>query len=113
MTSLQFDVGALRKAATGMDAAAQDLADKTQSVMGRCSDLSVLGTNDTLGSLAQMLYAAVLERVQQTVDSLVDATHEQGTRLATAADLYAQVEKDNAQAAAAITGVTSSGPQPD
>lgn len=102
MSDVTFDVASLRRAGGGMQDAAEDLAARAQSVLRDCGDLSALGTYDTLGSVAQAMYAAVLERVQDTVDSLVDTTDNHGVALRTAADLYEETERDNAAAGHAV-----------
>lgn len=97
MSHVQFDVDSLRRAGAGMIESADDLAARTQSVVAECGDLTVLGTNDTLGSVAQLLYAAVLQRVQETVDSLTGATGDHGELLQAAAEAYSETETVNTQ----------------
>lgn len=101
---LEFDPGALDKAAAGFDDAAQDLIGRTQSLMGEVGDVSALGTNDTLGSIASMMYAVVLERVQETVDSIAEEYSAQQGALSSAAQAYRSTEEANAQLGASSVG---------
>lgn len=102
MRDLQFDVASLRRSGGGIHEAADDLGARTQVVLAECGDLSALGTYDTLGSVAQLLYGAVLERVQETADSLVESAGDHGASLSNAADLYEATEDANAAAAASF-----------
>ena len=99
MSPANFTVnpGTIQKASEGMAESAQDLVTKTQSLLGEVSDVSALGTNDTLGSLASMLYSAVLERVQETVDSVAQEYGGNADNLAQAAQAYNAVETDAVQ----------------
>ena len=45
MSEISFSPGELRKAAGGMDDAAQDLVAKAQALLGEVGDVSALGTN--------------------------------------------------------------------
>lgn len=103
MSDLTFDVASLRRSGDGLVEAADDLASRTRAVLTECGDLTALGTYDTLGSVAQALYGAVLERVQDTVDSLVDSAGDHGAALANAAELYAATEDANVHAASSFS----------
>lgn len=103
MSHVQFDVDSLRRAGAGLIESADDLAARTQSVVAECGDLTVLGTNDTLGSVAQLLHAAVLQRVQETVDSLTSATGDHGKLLQAAGDAYSETETVNTQLGSGIS----------
>ncbi|SDD77957.1 WXG100 family type VII secretion target [Auraticoccus monumenti] len=94
---IQFEPESLRRAAAGMDDAAQELLSKAQALLSEVGDVSALGTNDTLGSIASMLYSAVLARVQETVDSVSSELGAHGGALASAAEGYAGTEDANAQ----------------
>ncbi|MDO5287208.1 MAG: hypothetical protein Q4G45_10390 [Actinomycetia bacterium] len=104
MSDIQFEPSALRRAAGGMDEAVQDLLAKTQALMGEVGDVSALGTNDTLGGVASMLYSAVLARVQETVDSVAEEYGAHSQRLGAAAELYSATEDAAVQASDAILG---------
>lgn len=102
MSDFKVNPGTLRKASEGMSEAAQDLTSKTEALLGEVGDVSALGTNDTLGGIASALYGAVLERVQETVDSVKEEYGGQSTKLASAAKAYAAVEEANMKAASTI-----------
>ncbi len=93
---LQFEPSSLRKAAAGMDEASAELLGKAQALLAEVGDVSALGTNDTLGSLASALYSAVLARVQETVDSVATELGEHGGALSEAASAYEATEEANA-----------------
>lgn len=97
MSRQVFQPSTLRRAGAGIREATEDLTARTQAVLADCSDLTALGTDDTIGSLAQGMYAAVLERVQDTVGSLTRVAGQQSDALNVAAQLYAEVESTNAQ----------------
>lgn len=97
--NLQFDVGALEGSSKRMQAAVEDMVTKTQSLLGEVSDVSALGTNDTLGSIASMIYGLALQAVQESVASVQESYGEHGSKLSDAAAQYAAVEEGFAQAA--------------
>lgn len=103
MSTIKFDPSSFRKGGQGITDAADDLKGKTHALLSEVSDLSALGTNDTLGSLAQVIYGAVLERVRETVDAVCENYGEHGGRLATAAKLYEDVERGNTEATKQIS----------
>lgn len=103
--NIQFDPTSLKRAADGINEAVQDLVAKTQALMGEVSDVSVMGTNDTLGGIASMLYEAVLARVQETVDSVTEEYGAHGERLEAASQAYATTEDNAVQASATMTQV--------
>lgn len=105
MSEVQFDPASLRKSAQGMSDSADDLIKVTQSLLGKVGDPSVLGTNDTLGGVASALYAALLERVQESVDSVSEEFGTQGGKLQGAAAAYEATETSNTQAGSTmVTG---------
>jgi len=95
VSDIRFDVPSLQRAGGGMREAADDLIARTQAVLADCGDLSALGTYDTLGALASAMYAAVLDRVQDTVSSIAEATDEHGLALGRAAEMYQATEDAN------------------
>lgn len=105
MTEVSFSPGELRKAASGMDDAAQDLVARAQALLGEVGDVSALGTNDTLGSIASALYGAVLDRVQETVDSVSTELGNHGGALSDAAAGYQATEETNAQLGESVVDV--------
>lgn len=92
-----FSPGALRKGAEGFTDSAQGLDSRLQALLSEVGDVSALGTNDTLGSLASMVYGVILERVQETSGSISDEYDDQAEALAIAARAYASVEQENAE----------------
>ncbi|MGJ6979004.1 hypothetical protein ACSDQ9_00525 [Aestuariimicrobium soli] len=97
--NLQFDLGALDTAGRKMDAAVDDLVSTTQALLAEVSDVTVLGTNDTLGGIASMLYGLVLERVNETITSIQTEYGAQGGKLREARQAYADVEDSFTQSA--------------
>ncbi len=104
MSDIQFEPSALRRAGEGMEEAVSDLVAKTEALMGEVGDVSALGTNDTLGGIASMLYSAVLERVQETVSSVSEEYSSHGQRLLVAAQVYEATEEAAVQASGTIMG---------
>lgn len=93
MPDLRFDPASLDKSAGGMTDAAEQLRRRTEALLGAVGDVTALGTNDTLGGVASMVYSVVLERVQETVDSVVDGLDGQSARLTHAARSYRSTEE--------------------
>ncbi len=106
---LTFSSSAWAAGGQGMSEAAQELVSKTQAHIGSVSDLSALGTDDTLGSICQMIYQAVLERVQQTAEAVGQTYDDHGDKLNQAAKLYAEVERGNADASSVIASQPAPG----
>ena len=101
---LQYDFTSLDGSSKRMEAAAQDLATKTSSLMGEVSDATVLGTNDTLGSIASMLYSLAVQAVQESVDSVQEEYGVQGDKIASARAAFAAAEEGFAEAGAKMVG---------
>lgn len=93
-----FDTAALRRSADEMDAAAEHVYTTGQDLLSRVSDLSVLGTNDTLGALAQLLYGAVLARVSETLESISTEFGNHAVALSQSAADYDEFETAAAEA---------------
>lgn len=85
-----------------MGQAGGDLEAKTSALLAEVSDLSVLGTNDTLGGVAQMIYGAFLEVFQETSTDLTQGYTDTGEKLTAAGRLYEQVEQDATTMAGSI-----------
>lgn len=93
-----IDTVALRRSADELSATAQHVHNTGQALLSQVSDLSVLGTHDTLGSLAQLLYGAVLARVSETLDSISTEYINHATALAQSAADYDEYEAAAAEA---------------
>ena len=98
MADVQFNLGSLEVSGRRMDAAVEDLVAKTQSLLGEVSDVSVLGTNDTLGSIASMLYGLAIGAVQESVASVQEEYGVHGGKIREAAAQYQTAEEGFAQA---------------
>lgn len=98
MADVQFNLGSLEGSSKRMDAAVEDLVSKTQSLLGEVSDVSVLGTNDTLGSIASMLYGLAITAVEESVASVQEEYGSQGERIREAAASYQAAEEGFTQA---------------
>ncbi|MDN5726661.1 MAG: hypothetical protein L0G99_12140 [Propionibacteriales bacterium] len=98
MSDIQFDPTSLQKSAGAMSESAEELVRVTQDLLGEVGDPSVLGTNDTLGGIASALYGALLERVQETVESVAEEYAGQSGKLQGAAAAYAETETANTEA---------------
>lgn len=96
---ITFDPTSFRKGAAGMDDAGQDLSKRTSALLAEVTDLSVLGTYDTLGGVAQMIYSAFLEVFQETASDLSAGYEDTGAKLSAAGDLYADTERAATEAA--------------
>lgn len=95
---IKFDVGSYRDAAQVMGKAGTDVQASTSRLLGAASDLKVLGTNDTLGSVCQGIYSVFLDLFQETTRDLAGAYSDMAERLAATAQDYADVEDANKQA---------------
>ncbi len=102
MTEIRFDPTSYQKGAAGMNDAGSELAERTQALLAQVSDLSVLGTNDTLGGVCQMIYSVYLDVFNETVSGLIDGYADEGERLSAASQSYAAVEESNTQGASQI-----------
>lgn len=100
----RFSVEAYRRAGTELGTQGQDLASEAQSFLAAVSDSSVLGRNDTLGSIAVMIYDGVIAHVEQCLGTLVDAYDGFGTTLHDSADAYEAVEADNVTLGSSTAG---------
>ncbi|MGA4506586.1 hypothetical protein ACQB6R_13640 [Propionibacteriaceae bacterium G1746] len=98
MADVQFNLASLDSSSKRMDAAVEDLVAKTQSLLGEVSDVTVLGTNDTLGSIASMLYGLAIQAVQESVASVQEEYGAHGGKLREAATQYAAAEQGFADA---------------
>lgn len=98
MVDVQFNLASLESSGKRMDAAVEDLVQRTQSLLAEVSDVSVLGTNDTLGSIASMLYGLAIGAVQESVASVQDEYGSQGDRIRQAAASYQAAEEGFAEA---------------
>lgn len=99
MSQLRFDSASYTKASAGMADAGDEIANRTEALLAQVSDLSVLGTNDILGSVCQMIYGTYLDIFSETVTGLSDSYGDTAARLAAAGRAYAEVEAANAQGA--------------
>ncbi|WP_026928208.1 hypothetical protein [Granulicoccus phenolivorans] len=102
--TIAFDPGSYQHGGEGMNQAGTDLAARTQDLLAQVSDLSVLGTNDTLGGIAQMIYSVFLGSFQETTGSLTEGYQGHGERLTIAGQAYAQLEAGNIDLAQAVEG---------
>ena len=101
---VRFSPESYAQAGSAMMRAGQDVQAKTQALLWQVNDLNVLGTNDTLGGVAQMIYGVFLEVFQETVEDLATRMGEQGEQLQTVGQAYAEVETENTGLASRITG---------
>lgn len=104
MTDVQFNLGSLEASSKRMDAAVQELVSKTQGLLGEVSDASVLGTNDTLGSIAQMLYQLAVQAVQESIASVQEEYGTHGGKLREASAQYQAAEQGFAEAGQKMVG---------
>lgn len=93
---IEFDPGSYDRAGEGVAEANAELVQKSQALLAEVSDLSVLGTNDTLGGIAQIIYGVFLEAFQETVTGLGEGYADAHERLAATAASYRAVEDGNA-----------------
>lgn len=98
MADVQFNTGSLDASSKRMDAAVEDLVAKTQALLGEVSEVSVLGTNDTLGSIASMLYGLAIQAVQESVASVQEEYGNHGGLLREASAQYAAAEQGFSEA---------------
>lgn len=92
-----FSVSQLRAGGQRMHASAEDLVSKTEALLGEVGDVSALGTNDTLGSVASMLYELALDAVRESITSIKDEYGEHGDKLTNAAEQFGTAEEGYAQ----------------
>lgn len=102
--TIAFDPESYQHGGEGMNRAGQDLATRTRNLLAEVTDLSVLGTYDTLGGISQMIYSVFLEVFQETAGDLAAGYQDHGERLTVAGQAYAQLENDNVTMAQAIEG---------
>ena len=95
---MQFNPTVLESSSKRMDGAVDDLVSKTEALLGEVSDVSVLGTNDTLGSIASMIYGMAISAVEESVRSVQDEYGNHGGKLREAASQYAAAEEGFTQA---------------
>ncbi len=101
-TSIRFHPGSYDQGASQVQRAAADLQARTKALLGEVSDLSVLGTNDTLGGVAQTVYGVFLEVFQETVDDLGESIDAQGRQLRAVGDTYRDLEARNTELARSV-----------
>lgn len=99
-----FDPASYDKGAEGMDEAGRDLENRTSSLMSQVTDLSVLGTYDTLGGVAQMIYGVFLEVFQETASDLGQGYGDTGEALSAAGKMYRETEQQAEEIAQNSTG---------
>lgn len=102
MSQIRFEPESYNRAAEGMSEAGEELAQRTEALLGQVSDLSVLGTNDTLGGVCQMIYGAYLQVFTETVTDLIEGYGEEATGLQAVAQSYQAVEESNTAGSEAI-----------
>lgn len=96
--NLQFNVEAINQSSKKMQATADDLVAQVNSLLASVGDPSVLGTNDTLGSVASMLYGLAMDAVKQCVESIQNEYGSHSGKLSEAAKLYQAGEEEFSRA---------------
>lgn len=102
MADVQFNLGSLEASGRRMDAAVEDLVSRTRALLDEVSDVSVLGTNDTLGSIASMLYGLAIGAVQESVASVEEEYGVHGGKIREAAAQYQAAEEGFARASSGM-----------
>lgn len=94
MSDIQFNPSSYAKGGEQMATAGQDLQTRTQSLLAEVSDLSVLGTNDTLGGVCQMIYGVFLQVFTETAQGAAQSLGWQGQQLTAVGKQYQGMEDD-------------------
>lgn len=102
MTDLRINPSGLRRASSSLQDEVDSFLRQTDALLAEVSDVTALGTNDTLGSLASMIYGLAIERVRETVQSVQQEYALHAQKLEIAAALYEQTEQANAASADGI-----------
>jgi len=109
MSQIRFEPQTWTRAAEGMSDAGEELAQRTQALLGQVSDLSVLGTNDTLGGVCQMIYGTYLQVFTETVTELIQGYGEEASGLHATAAAYQGVEDANASGGEQLSQIVDPG----
>lgn len=97
---LQYNTSQLRSGADGVGSAGEDLQAKFHALKAEVGDMSAFGPgHDAVGPIAQMIYEAVLEAVEESITSGSGSYSDFSDKMHTAADIYDQGEQDNADIA--------------
>lgn len=102
MTDLRINPDGLHRASSLLQGEVDSLVRQTEAVLAEVSDVSALGTNDTLGSLASMIYGLAIDRVRETVASVEQEYRLHAQKLEIAAVLYERTESANVASAEGI-----------
>lgn len=85
---LHINPDQLRNAAARLSAGSEDFTSQSAAMLSELSDPSFLGTNDTLGSIASMLYSLAIQAFQESINSIIEELGIQASLLSTAAYEY-------------------------
>ncbi len=101
MSDIVFSPESYLKAGGMIEEATRFIKDEIDKLLDSVTDFQLLGTNDTVGRIANELYRAFIEAFREIVHGLVDGLCDQSETLRRVGELY----RDTSEAAASLAGL--------
>lgn len=102
-TDIVFSPESYKKAGGIIEEATQFIKDEIDKLIDSVTDFEALGTNDTVGKIANQLYRVFIEAFREIVHGLIDGLVDQSETLRQVGELY-QNTLEAASSLAALIG---------